>query len=479
MKSSIHISSEKIEVLGYKKIGKKVKAGDHISAELPEGAVMNGRIIDDSLLIECVKDMRSKKPHLFTNATLIVDGNSILQKRISAAPKLGKRQYYQLAREAFADTTIPPENLVCDYHPLDPSRKDMKSGILAYAVDKTQAEAYESAFNAAGVKLKAIKLGSQAIIDYVASRPELHGSAFVLNVVDGVTLLSMLFQNGVNVFTSRTRLYSDDYERFIQAIVGNISGLIQFNRSEKFAEITQSYYLGLEDQVVRDISAVIPYPEISVDSFILHGWAGNMPPDAYFAFLGARLEDGIDLISSLDKLAAFKKSQRKKNYWIPAIAAITLATAAPVVYLHFQISAVDVDIDALNRYIYSEFVQTKSAEIDALIADTAWHNNIVGQEQAKAETEAALPHACEQTLNLITMTRSDRVTVTSLVFHESTGIIQVTAVSASESDSALYTGTLKENALVSTVRYTGYSYGSNGEYNFNIDVILERREGGQ
>jgi hypothetical protein len=200
-----------------------------------------------------------------------------------------------------------------------------------------------------------------------------------------------------------------------------------------------------------------------------------MPADAYFAFLGARLTDGVNLIDSLVKLSAHIKRQRPKKYWIPAAALVVLLTAAPVIYLYIQISEIDTYIDELNRYIHNDFLQAKSAEIEAVIADTALHSRIVDQERAKVEYEGGLARACGRTLNLITTTHSNRVTVTSFEFHESTGTVRVSATSLTESDASLYTGALKESPLVSSIRYTGYSYGSGGEYNFSVEVILERQ----
>ena len=482
MKSSIHISSEKIEVLGYKKRGKKIKVLRYVAVGLQEGAMMNGRIIDDSILVESLKELRDREPRLFSNPVLIVDGNSILQKRVATPKKLTKWQYDQVARDEFADTTIPAGNLVCDFHPIGPV-KDMQSGMLAYAVDKIQVESYISTFKAAGIKLRSVRLGVAAIIEYVGSNPELQNSTFVINVVDGVALLSMLFENGVNVFISRTRLYSENHEQFLHDIVGNLSGLIQFNKSEKFNEITTSYYLGLDEGVVRDLDAVMPYPEISVKPLDLFGGAvmrdGPLPADAHFAFLGARLDGGIDLIESLSRLSKYGKRQRPKNFWIPAVAVIVAALAVPIVYLHLQITEMNALIDGVNRFIQNEGVQQKSAEIEALLADTAFHNDIANQLNSKIEHEQGLAQISRQALDLITRTHSDVVTITVIDFNEAGGVIRVSGSSETESDSAMYTGAVKSNPLVADIRYTGYSYGNEGEYNFSLDVILAGREDDQ
>ena len=50
MKSSVYISSERIEVIGYGKSGKSVSVEEYATCQLPEGTMINGRIIDSGVL---------------------------------------------------------------------------------------------------------------------------------------------------------------------------------------------------------------------------------------------------------------------------------------------------------------------------------------------------------------------------------------------------------------------------------------------
>ncbi|MCL2069067.1 MAG: hypothetical protein FWH00_04125 [Oscillospiraceae bacterium] len=468
MKSIVHISAERIEVLGYKRRGKKIRVKHCVAGILPEGAVMNGRIIDDSLLIECLTALRAKYPALLSSPELIVDGSSILHKRI-AAPRLNAKQYYRLVRDEFADAAASGVELAYDY-------RLTASGIHAYAVDKLQIESYISTFGAAGIKLSSIRLGLEAMIEYVASHPALKNETFVINAIDGVTMLSMLFENGVNVFVSRTRLYSEDQEQLVQDIIRNISGLIQFTQSEKLSEITTSYYLGVDEQAVRDIYAAMPFHEIRVKMLNLAEYCTGYKPSAYFAVLGTHLESGVDLIQSLKKLVRFGRPQKPKNYFIPAAAVIAVLIAAPVIWFHMQTSALNSQIGGVNSFIHSAAVREQSAVINDLFEQTAFYNEVIRQRDEKDAYLKSLPHISKQELDMITRTRSDIVTVVMFDYNEERSVVRVNGRSANEYDSAAYTGALKSSPLITGVVYTGYHYDEYG-YNFSIDITFAPREG--
>ncbi|MDR1670077.1 MAG: hypothetical protein LBR76_08970, partial [Oscillospiraceae bacterium] len=235
MESSVYISSEQIQVVGYS--GGVIR--EFVTHPLPEGTMINGMITDQAFLIECLASMRGEHPELFKKPSLVVDGSAILVKRIPT-PKLGKKQYRQLVRDDFSEAGENADDLACGFQTLPGGR-----ALLACAADKSVIDNYTSAFKSVGVNLRSIRVGTQAIMSYIATRPELQQKSFVLNMIDGVTMLSLIFENGVNVFISRTRLYGDTKEQLAQTIIDNLGGLIQFNRSQKFGEVTDSYYLGV------------------------------------------------------------------------------------------------------------------------------------------------------------------------------------------------------------------------------------------
>lgn len=473
MKSSIYISFERIEVIGYNKSGQKISIAEYVTYPLPEGIMINGKIIDQPVLTECLSDLRSQYPKLFTDPTLIVDGSTILTKRITV-PKLTQRQYARLVREEFSDTAENLDELVCDYHLLHNTAT--KTMILACAVEKTQVESYMAAFREAGIKLKAIHIGVQALLNHVNTSPALRETIAVLNVIDGVTMLSMLFDKGQNVFMSRARLYSEDQAQLAQDVLSSLSGLIQFNKSEKFNDIAKSFYLGLSDNDIKLMNTINPYPDIALaapDIFIGVNGAEKFDQHVHLAFLNIWLgEDSIDLIRSYTKLGKIKRQQRPKPVVIPVIAGTIVVLAIPFIILFIKTVNLELQLLEVNAYLTDEAVVAKSTEIDEIIAQTAQYNGIITQFDEKTETENARAAISGQILDLITKTNSQKVTINQFSFDESTSLVHVNGSSATDTDTAEYIDLLKQSRLVESINYAGYSYNSLGEYVFSIDVKI-------
>ncbi len=473
MKSSIYISSEQIEVVGYTGKGSNITIVDSITAPLPEGTIINGKIIDSGQLLDAIKYMMTMNATLFKDPSLVVDGSLIVAKRLTV-PKLSKNQYLKLIQDDFADTSENFEDLVCGYEMAkgnDPSQ----TAILACGTARENIEVYLAVFKDAGIKLSAIRVGVSAVIGYVASTPSLQDRSVVINLIDGVTMLSMIFENGVNVFISRTRLYSENEQEFTERLIENLNGLIQFNRSQNFQDITHSYYLGLSHEQLADLALAYTDTNIEVQSLRLGAVSGNQSISykTYFSILGAMLSDNsIDFISSISQLEKFAKNQRPKNYWIPILAGLVVVLSIPAVMLYAKTQGFNKEITKIVNYIRGDEVVAKSKELDTIISKTSEYLSLEAMINEKRKTDKSKATIDNKILDLITTTHKERTTATMLDFDETTGVIRVNGQSATEKDSSAYVEELKKSKLISNITYTGYSYSSDGRFNFSIDVKL-------
>ncbi len=481
MKSSIYISPEQIEIIGYIGKGRGIVVKEVLSRELPEGVIINGKITDAGQLLEVIRYLRAHKPEFFISPTLIVDGSSIVSKRI-AVPKLSKKQYQRLIHDDFADTADNIDELVCGYQEVD-SLDSSQTAILACATAKENVESYVSVFKEAGVRIKAIRVGVQSVINYVASRADFHKKCVVINIVDGVTMLSMIFDNGTNVFVSRTRLYTEDYEEFVQRLQENLSGLVQFNRSQKFGDIACSYYLGLSNEDVALLNEINPHSDVRIEKLNLAGSINSnieLSNKTHLSVLGAMLPDSsIDFINSIKQLEKLKKRERPKRYWIPVIIGTVVLLAIPSAYLFYASSQIYKEIAEINDYMQNPDIVAKSEAIDKIIAETAHITDIATQRELNNKADNRLPDITNQVLDLITTTLTEKTTVTTLAFDEKTGIIRVSAYSATERDSAAYVEEIKKSKLIDSVSYKGYNHGNEGQFIFSIDVKLSVEEENQ
>jgi len=465
MKSSIYVSAEQIQVIGY--VGSSAK--QYVTYPLPEGTMYNGTITDNAFLTECLVLMKKEHPELFkSGVTLIVDGSTILSRRL-IAPKLNQKQYLQLVRDDFADSVDSTANLVCGYHKIDST----ENAILGCAVNRLQVDSYISTFSDAGIRLSGIHIGVEAVIGFVKASTQLHHSTIVVNVIDGLTMLSMLFENGRNIFISRTRLIGEEKEQIFQSALGNLNGLIQFTRSEKINEITHSYYLGVSEADVQILTAFNPHSDIIIGTLPIYGGRGDIPPEAHFACLNMYYGGDIDLLAARDALDKFVKSQRPKKLWIPSLAALVLVLGIIAGVIAFLIYQENKKINDIREYLYSHDVVQKQHELGLLRRDIRHYDEILRQMDEKSDWEDSLPKATSRTFDLLTVSHGVPIFVRNMEFNENTRIVRIRATCADANVSSDYVDSLYASGVVESVEYTGYGSIAEGVFSFTVDITLK------
>ena len=465
MKTSIFVSAEHIQAIGY--VGNSVK--QFVSFPLPEGTMYNGTITDHAFLTECLAAMKRENPDLFSGGvSLAADGSSILSRRL-AAPKLSNKQYLQLVRDDLADSIENPDDLVCGYRKLDFT----ENAILACGIGKMQVDSYLATFREAGIKLDSIHVGAEIILSYVKAMPEMRASTVVINIIDGLTMLSMLFENGNNVFMTRTRLYGEEKEQLFQNIIENLNGLIVFTRSQSLNEITGSYYLGISESDVRLLEAFHINTDIKLGALSILEGNENIPSDAHFSCLNMLYGSScIDLVAARRELDVYIKSRRPKKRWIPAVAAYILILAASTAFLWMRLNNVNENIADISSYLMSPAILHKQEELEALIRESATYGEVARQADEKAAWENGLPKATSHMLDFIVFQHGVDVAVTSFDFDESTGSVRVSARCSGANVSADYVDTLCNEGIARSVNYQGYGSNANGEFTFTVDIIL-------
>lgn len=524
MKSSIYIAAEKIEIIGYTKRGTKMNINDYVNYPIPEGAMINGKITEPGDIIECLKTLKKANPHLLEEVSLVIDGNSVITKKLPV-PNLKRAQYLQLVREDMADTAENYANLIFDYSFLEYKKKLKKekppklgkggkaaksakksddakaaestalktndgtvqsqnsSAIFACATDKLTIESYQNVFDEAKIKLCAISVGLEAVINFVGKQKDLLTKTFVLNIVDGFSMLSIIFEKGNYIFSTRTRLIGDDNEQLLFNILENLSPLIQFNKSQQLSDIQASYYLGLSYDQVAFIAKVSMHTDVKISVLDIYKNAkkGRKVGDAcYFAFFGALLDrKNINLIQSYKNVEKYSK-ERKRGSLLPLFPILlAVAIGAIVGYPLLQTYQLQDDISIIEEYLSDATVVAKSAELDGISQKSDAFANIIKQiedKQLELDARAAVSRAA---LDLITKSNNQTISVTEFSFSEAEGIVHVVGNSATQNDSANYVLVLKASDFVDDVYYTGYSF-DNAEiprFNFAVDVVLHTERG--
>jgi len=253
--------------------------------------------------------------------------------------------------------------------------------------------------------------------------------------------------------------------------------LIQFTHSQKFDEITNSYYLGVSESDIKLLNALNPHTDIHIGTLTIGGSQEDIPPDAHFACLNMLYGGScINIVTARSALDKYIKRKRPRKLWIPFFALYVAVLAAASGYLWMEVSRVEKDIDEINSYISSPAIIQKRGELDDMLKRTAQYNDVARQAEAKNTWEGSLPKASSSMLDKIVLLHGVDVTVTGFEFDESTGIVRVNAFCADASVSSDYVDALYKSGVARNVHYQGYGSAADGTFVFTVDITLDVKE---
>jgi len=480
MKASVHISKNAIKVLAYNKSGSNISVKSYFTHPLPDECVINGVIIDPSPVIDGLLTLKSRYPQAFGDVSLVLEGSFVYTKRITVPGKLSSRMYNGIVRDEFAEISTDVENLICTYFPLT-DNKDGSKQVMACGVENAHAQTYISLFGSAGIRLSSIHLGVQSLLRFISTRNEIMGVPFVLNIIDDVIMLSMIYHNGVNMFQMRSRLYGETREQLVRSIADSLAGINQFNKSQNFPELSHSLYVGLDDSDVAMIIQANQYPEINfgiLDIYKGSKGAEQLPPDAHFVFLNALMPDSEpDLFHNIRMLEKEKRQSKPKNVFAPIIGGLVAFIAIALgTVLVFSI-LMDIEVRDLRAWLNAP-AQVEMAEHIAYLESNTESINALTEAVAEVKTKIeARPAISSQFILTILRTGGDDIDVSGISFNSSSSTFGVLATSVDDFSAAVYVDALKRDTIIDNVYYTGRSYSNDG-FSFSIEVIKTGWRGG-
>lgn len=241
MATSIYISNERIDIVQGSVKSKKIVVKNVIDIPITEGAIINGVITDEFEITEKLREAFKNNPSLDKNILLTVDSGSIYVKKLTV-PSLNVRKLGGIIKENFSEID-GYEDLLYDFATLDVGEKKDGALVLACAVERDLIESYYDIFKRLNIKIKKINISHACAISLISRVGTLLNDTFVISILDKNNMSNLLFVNGVYSYSNRTRLVEQrGSEACASEIFGNLSSLIQFNKSEKNGTDIESFY---------------------------------------------------------------------------------------------------------------------------------------------------------------------------------------------------------------------------------------------
>jgi Tfp pilus assembly protein PilN len=473
MSNSIFLSNSEIQIVKYSRSGEKIKIKGYISSPLPECSMINGVITDAQLLIDQLKQLKIKEPSYFENLSLTIDTNSILLKLI-AVPSLKKEKYYLIVEDDLKNKLTAYQEVFYDFSFWNKKKKEMV--ILGTGADKASLETYLAVFKEAKIKLNRINVGIETIIRYLAKFNKDREDTYALNIIDNMSMVSLIFEKGVFVFTTRSRIVGESLDQISLSVVQNLSQLVQFNKN-----ITRSFYIGASDELISKINELPINADVERVQFDLKQNTKGLRKiynSSSFALFGAYADKNyINFMDTFKKSEKTKKkpSRFKLKYLLGFLLPIMLIGLYQYYYLQ-ENKMID-ENNEVKKYLKSEMVIKQKTQIDDYQKELKQWNEVSKNMDLGIEDFNKIPAINSTIVNSIYGTAGSQVTIKSLSFDTDSNSFDINALAKSQLDVSTYGSRLKETNLFSDVQYLGYQGNeSDMTFTFKIKAILKTVE---
>lgn len=464
MQTLVYFSNDGIQILqGIIKKG-HLNISNFKTLAVEAGALINGVITNEEVVKEVIAGALKENPKLFKNMKLVIDSSLIVTKTVEV-PKLKPRELEALAAAEFDDSAGNYDQLVVDYAHIPGFTGN---NIFCCGVEKRVIESYINLFASLKIQIQSIDVALNAFIQYVAATRDFKGMTFALNILDGKNLVSLLFENGVYIFSTRSRLLSErGSDAFANEVSGKLSSLIQFNKSQKSEHVlNMSLYAGLDDFELDALKTLNFDPDLSL--FIL-----PQTPNVKNSFVMDEIFDFGNFIypiagffsgtKPINLFAAFRKSNvSQKELPFEYKALIIPATMILVFLIVFGVFfglkySAQKQLEEMNAYIgdannQAEYLQAKALtdevnSIQAEIANIEIINDAVNSN----------PDLVSVMMNSLATQGNGAIVLNALEYDGVTGAVHIVATANNEKEAARYIERLKNTSYFTQVDYTGYA----------------------
>jgi len=464
MQTIVFFSNDGIQVLQGTMTGGRLIIEHFKTLPVEAGALINGVITNEDAIRQTLSEAMAENPNLFRNVKLVIESSLIAVKNVEV-PKLKPKELAALAATEFEDTAGNYEDMVVDYSNIPgPNGTNM----FCCGVEKRVIEAYVTLLESLKIRILSIDVGLNAIIQYVTGTRDYNGMTLALNILDGKDMRSILFENGLYIFSTRSRLMADrGTDAFADELSSKLSSLIQFNKSQKSNYVlNMSLYAGLDEYELNALKNLVYDPDLSLfiipqtpnikDSFNIDDtfdFGTFIYPVAAF-FVGSK---AVNLYGAYKKSLKVKKKRHFENKVL--VLPIGMLVAFALIFTVFFVLQINAQhrLNAANEYISNETYQQQYLQAQQLSEAVDELNSQVSDIETINKAVASNPNLGTDKLTHLATLCNGVITLNSMTYDGENGGIFISATASNVQEAAHFVERLKATGYFTQVEYNGYS----------------------
>ena len=454
MSVTVFLSNTNIQIV----VGSGSAAGANVkklvSVSIPNGAVLNGVVMDDGALVTAIKECWRINKLPKGDVTLILNSPQLRANFIDI-PIMPERKTTEYVQRETRDTRLSKPVSAWYLVEKDPKQKTQK--IVAETADAQFIDTYVSIFARAGIRLIDIHDGVTRAINLLKGATR--NRTVVYMILDGTSLVTIFFEKGMYYYHSTKRVFNQPgSSEFAREIFSAISEIRQFSSAQKLEDsIEEIQFAGLgEQQVSRladDMSSIdgnIKLSAVSCPSYVKS--KNNSKQFPYFVYpiagmtrLGA---PRLDIMTANRKSAdKFIRKQNLLKIIVPAagfMLLLVLIYGALATFAFLQQRQLS-DLTKANKY-------EKMADVVTGVGGRQGGLNILHRYL----DSYPIP---DSEVNRIIGIAADKYSVKVIVnsYDASTGIFSITAQSSEVEQINQFIADLMKKQDFEKIDYTGYS----------------------
>lgn len=479
MSEVVFLSNTNIQIASGSPASDGVKVSKLISSPLPEGAVLNGVVMDQEKLTEAIKLAWQANKLPKSEVTLILNSPQLRANRVEA-PLLADKKTNEFIERETKDTEYGRfQNPVTGWYTVGKDAKSKTQRVVYETAELDFVNKYVEIFANSGLKLKSIHNGVQLATEYFTKQAT--GKTLLYMILDGKSLVTIFFAEGKYYYDSTSRVFAQPgTPEFAKEIYSSISSIRQFISAQHLNEtVTDILFCGLSNTQVNQLANDILNIDSAADISLAQppqgtSISGNQLLFPFFVYPIAglrRIDERMLILKNIKEVK--KKNEDGTGLKKLALPFILIFVSVFIAYgACFMIkTAKTSELASIEKYNNDPNVIAQVNEYNAMYNNMADMGNIQGGvDLLKAYIDSyPIP---DSTVNkkILEAANKHAVKVDFNSYSATSGIFSITAYSPKVEDIHLFIADLIAMDIFESVNYTGYELASD-ETNWQINVV--------
>lgn len=486
MSEVVFLSNTNIQIASGSAAGDGVRISKLISSPLPEGAVLNGVVMDQDRLIEAIKLAWQANKLPKSEVTLIINSPQLRANRVDAPILADKKTTEFIERETRDSEYGRFQNPITGWYVVGKDAKAKTQKVVYETAEIDFVNKYVDIFGKAGLKLKTIHNGVQLATEYFTKQAA--GKTVLYMILDGKSLVTIFFAEGKYYYDSTSRVFAQPgTPEFAREIYASVSSIRQFISAQHLTETVKDIlFCGLAYSHVNQLANDILNLDSTVDISIAQPPQGtsvgsDQSQFPFFVYPIAGLRKIDERMPILKNTKQASRKAKEKSFMANLILPFSLILAAALIAygVCFAVKLKkQAELDDVEKYINNQSVIDQVTEYDAMYDNMAEMGRIQGGVDILMDDLDSYP-VPDSSINksILEAAKKHDVNVDFNSYSASTGVFSITASSPEVEDINQFIADLMAMDIFENVNYTGYSLSSDGKsWQINVVCTLAGRE---